>query len=219
MLFRAALLILFLANTIAFAADTAAFRAKVIGVLDGDTIEVLKDKAPVRIRLYGIDCPEHDQDFGTRAKQFTSDKVFGKTVEVVPIEKDRYARLVAKIYIDRKYLNQMIIAEGFAWWYQRHAPKDHDLQKAEDHARASQKGLWSHSDPIPPWDFRRKGASSKGKAHQKPEPKVIYHGNIKSKVFHKPECPHYNCPNCTKQFNSPEEAFKDGYRPCKFCSR
>jgi micrococcal nuclease len=163
MLFRAALLILFLANTIAFAADTAAFRAKVIGVLDGDTIEVLKVKAPVRIRLCGIDCPEHDQDFGTRAKQFTSDKVFGKTVEVVPIEKDRYERLVAKIYIDRKYLNQMIVAEGFAWWYKRYAPNDDDLWKAENDARAAKIGLWSHPNPIPPWKFRRQKASTGGK--------------------------------------------------------
>ncbi len=163
MLFRAALLILFLANTIAFAADTAAFRAKVIGVLDGDTIEVLKDKAPVRIRLYGIDCPEHDQDFGTRARQFTSDKVFGKTVEVVPIEKDRYERLVAKIYIDGKYLNQMIVAEGFAWWYKRYAPNDDDLRKAENDARAAKIGLWSHPNPIPPWKFRRQKASTGGK--------------------------------------------------------
>ena len=92
-------------------------------MLDGDTIEVLQDKAPVRIRLYGIDCPEHGQDFGTRAKQFTSDKVFGKTVEVVPVEKDRYERLVAKIYIDGKYLNQMIVAEGFAMVVQKDTPR------------------------------------------------------------------------------------------------
>jgi len=163
MLFRTALLIVFLAITTAFSADTSTFRAKVIGVLDGDTIEVLRDKSPVHIRLYGIDCPEHDQDFGTRAKQFTSDKVFGKTVEVVPMDQDRYERLVAKIYIDRKYLNQMIVAEGFAWWYQRCAPKDDDLQIAENGARASSKGLWSHPDPIPPWDFRKKKSPRTGK--------------------------------------------------------
>ena len=167
MLFRAAFLILFLFNAIAFSSDTSTFRAKVIGVLDGDTIEVLKDKAPVRIRLYGIDCPEHDQDFGTRAKQFTSDKVFGKTVEVVPVEKDRYARQVAKIYIDGKYLNQMIVAEGFAWWYKRYAPKDIDLKDAENEARSSKKGLWSHPNPIPPWKFRRQKASKDGNNQQK----------------------------------------------------
>ena len=162
MSFRAAFLILFLFNAIAFSSDTSTFRAKVIGVLDGDTIEVLKDKTPIRIRLYGIDCPERDQDFGTRAKQFTSDKVFKKTVEVVPVEKDQYNRLVAKIYIDGKYLNQMIVAEGFAWWYKRYAPKDIDLKDAEDEARSSKKGLWSHPNPIPPWKFRRQKASNGG---------------------------------------------------------
>jgi len=167
MLFQAAFLILFLFNAIAFCSDISTFRGKVIGVLDGDTIEVLKDKAPVRIRLYGIDCPEHGQDFGTRAKQFTSDKVFGKTVEVVPVEKDRYERQVAKIYIDGKYLNQMIVAEGFAWWYKRYAPNDVDLKEAENGARSSKKGLWSHPNPIPPWKFRRQKASTVGEYQQK----------------------------------------------------
>ena len=167
MLFRAAFLILFLFNAIAFSSDTSTFRGKVIGVLDGDTIEVLKDKTPVRIRLYGIDCPEHDQDFGTRAKQFTSDKVFGKTVEVVPVEKDRYARQVANIYIDGKYLNQMIVAEGLAWWYKRYAPDDIDLKEAENEAKSSKKGLWSHPNPIPPWKFRRQKASKDGEYEQK----------------------------------------------------
>jgi hypothetical protein len=48
-------LIMLLFNAIAFSSDTSTFRSKVIGVLEGDTVEVLKDKAPVRIRLYGID--------------------------------------------------------------------------------------------------------------------------------------------------------------------
>ena len=167
MLFRAAFLILFVFNAIAFSSDTSTFQGKVIGVLDGDTIEVLKDKAPVRIRLYGIDCPEHDQDFGTRARRFTSDKVFKKTVEVVPVEKDQYNRLVAKIYIDGKYLNQMIVAEGLAWWYKRYAPNDVDLKEAENDARSSKKGLWSHPNPIPPWKFRRQKASTDGEYQQK----------------------------------------------------
>ncbi len=167
MLFRTAFLILFVFNAIAFSSDTSTFQGKVIGVLDGDTIEVLKDKAPVRIRLYGIDCPEHDQDFGTRARRFTSDKVFKKTVEVVPVEKDQYNRLVAKIYIDGKYLNQMIVAEGFAWWYKRYAPKDIDLKDAENEARSSKKGLWSHPNPIPPWKFRRQKVSNGGENQQK----------------------------------------------------
>jgi endonuclease YncB( thermonuclease family) len=37
----------------------------------------MKSDRAVKIRLEGIDCPELGQDFGTRAKQFTSGMVFG----------------------------------------------------------------------------------------------------------------------------------------------
>jgi endonuclease YncB( thermonuclease family) len=58
-----------------------AWSGKVIGIADGDTITVLRDKEQVRIRLYGIDCPERGQAFGNKAKQFTAKLVHGKVVE------------------------------------------------------------------------------------------------------------------------------------------
>ena len=56
----------------------ADFTGPVVSVLDGDTIEVLHNHHPERIRLSGIDCPEKGQDYDTRAKQATSELVFGK---------------------------------------------------------------------------------------------------------------------------------------------
>ena len=54
-----------------------AFQGKCIKIADGDTITVLVEgKTQHKIRLYGIDCPEKNQDFGQQAKQFTSDMVF-----------------------------------------------------------------------------------------------------------------------------------------------
>jgi len=44
---------------------TADFTGQVIGVLDGDTIEVLHNNRAERIRLSGIDCPEKGQAYGT----------------------------------------------------------------------------------------------------------------------------------------------------------
>jgi len=38
-----------------------AWSGEVVGITDGDTITVLRDKEQVRIRLYGIDCPEGGQ--------------------------------------------------------------------------------------------------------------------------------------------------------------
>ena len=207
------------------AANANTFTAKVIGIMDGDTIEVLHEGSPLRVRLYGIDTPEHNQDFGTRAKQFTSEKVFGKMVEVVAMDEDRYERTVAKIYVDGKYLNLMIVEAGLGWWYQRYAPNDEDLAKAERDARSARIGLWSHPTPTAPWEFRRHRASSNHKPAQpqqarvsEPQSKIVYHGNVKSKVFHQPGCKHYECKNCTARFTSRDDAETNGYRPCGICS-
>ena len=76
-----------------------AWEGKVVGIADGDTIKVMHDGHGEKIRLYGIDTPERHQDFGTKAKQFTSDKVFGKVVRVEAIDRDRYGRTVGVIHI------------------------------------------------------------------------------------------------------------------------
>jgi endonuclease YncB( thermonuclease family) len=43
------------------------FSGSVVRILDGDTIEVLHNQRPERIRLSGIDCPE-------RAKRMASER-------------------------------------------------------------------------------------------------------------------------------------------------
>lgn len=59
----------------AIAAD---FSGSVVSVSDGDTIEVLHNQRPERIRLHGIDCPEKGQAYGKKAKQATSALALGK---------------------------------------------------------------------------------------------------------------------------------------------
>ena len=46
---------------------------------------------------------------------------------------------------------------------------------------------------------------------------TIYHGNVRSKKFHRPGCRYYNCKNCTAEFTSREQAIQAGYVPCKVC--
>jgi micrococcal nuclease len=80
------------------------YSGKCVGVHDGDTISVMKAGRTVKICLEGIDCPELGQDFGTRAKQFTSALVFGKDVEVKEYNLDIYRRIVARVYVEGKDL-------------------------------------------------------------------------------------------------------------------
>ncbi len=92
--------ILWLLASIALAAD---FTGRVVGVSDGDTITVLHNGVGERIRLHGIDCPEKRQAFGNRAKQLTSALVFGKTVTVQAVDRDRYGRTVGEAVRPKAY--------------------------------------------------------------------------------------------------------------------
>lgn len=210
-----------------------AWNGKVVGVADGDTITVLNNNKPTKIRLYGVDCPEKSQPFGQKAKQFTSDKVFKKNVKIDPIDTDRYGRTVGLVLFDNgKSLNESLVESGLAWVYKTycHKPQCENWLRIESAARTKKIGLWSMPDPVPPWQFRR---SKKGISHspasettlkqteyqssQKSETK--YHGNVSSKKFHEPGCKQYNCKNCTAVFKSRDEAIAAGYKPCGICNK
>lgn len=136
--------------------NDARYEAYVVGIADGDTITVLTNQnEQVKIRLYGIDCPEKKQAFGTKARQFIADLVFNKTVSIQPIQRDRYGRLVAKVYVDNRDVGLTMIEYGYAWWYQQYAKKATDYKQAQAKARRQQLGLWADANPVAPWMFRK----------------------------------------------------------------
>jgi endonuclease YncB( thermonuclease family) len=132
------------------------FSGKVVAVVDGDTLSVLLDGKAAKIRLHGIDTPEKAQAFGTRARQFTSELVFGQTVTVRVHDTDRYGRLVGEVLLPNgRSLNHELVAAGLAWWYKRYAPNDATLAKLEAEAKAAKRGLWSDPHAVAPWTWRR----------------------------------------------------------------
>jgi endonuclease YncB( thermonuclease family) len=101
-------------------ATAAAWPGKVVGVTDGDSITVLHEGRGGQIRLSGIDCPEKNQDFGTKAKHTTSILTFAKVVEVESVTVDRYGRTVAFVRVGDTFVNKELIRQGLAWvftWY------------------------------------------------------------------------------------------------------
>lgn len=85
------------------------YSARVIGISDGDTIRVLHDNRQERVRLYGIDCPELGQAFGTKAKNFTGDLVFGKDVTLRVRDHDRWGRIVAEVILPDGRNNRKVL--------------------------------------------------------------------------------------------------------------
>lgn len=128
---------------------------KVVGVSDGDTLTVLDSgNRQYKIRLSAIDAPEKNQPFGMRSKQVLSSLCFGKEARVAPLKEDRYGRTVADVNCGGRNVNEEQIRGGMAWVYRKYAKGYGDLYRLEDEARASRRGLWADSEPIPPWEWR-----------------------------------------------------------------
>jgi endonuclease YncB( thermonuclease family) len=142
------------------AAPPAGWTGKVSGVADGDTVEVMRAGAAVRVRLFGIDSPERNQPFGTRARQMAAKLAFGQTVQVRPRSQDRFGRVVAEVILpDGTSLNETLVGQGMAWWYRDFARRETRLRLLEEQAREQRLGLWADSDPVPPWVWRKTARS------------------------------------------------------------
>jgi micrococcal nuclease len=131
--------------------------AKVVAIKDGDTVVVLDSlNNQTTLRLSEVDTPEKSQAFGTKAKQFTSDQIYLKTIKYVVTDTDRYGRSIAMIYydVDNKYLSAEIIKAGMGWHYKRYSTSK-ELALFEVNARKYKIGLWIDNNPIAPWEFRK----------------------------------------------------------------
>lgn len=127
----------------------------VIAVTDGDTIKCLTaDKKQIKVRLNQIDAPESKQDFGTKSKQALSDLIFGKDVIIKSAGIDRYQRTLGTIYVDEQDINLEMVKLGMAWVYTQYA-KDLAYFDAEKQARIEKIGLWSVSNSVAPWEWRK----------------------------------------------------------------
>lgn len=132
------------------------FFAKVVRVIDGDTIVVLdQNNQQIKIRLEGIDCPESNQDFGTQAKKATSELCFGKKVRIEQSGVDRYGRVLAFVYVGDVCVNEELLKQGMAWHYKKYN-QDEILAQLEKTARSLQIGLWNLKEPVEPWKWRNK---------------------------------------------------------------
>ncbi len=137
-----------------------AFKGRVIGITDGDTIRVLDPtNQDHKIRLQGIDAPERGQAFGTKSRQNLSDLVFDKQITIEYSKRDRYGRLVGRVLLNGRDICLEQIKAGMAWHYKHYqgeqSPDDRKLYaNAEEQARAAGRGLWTDSNPWPPWEFR-----------------------------------------------------------------
>jgi micrococcal nuclease len=222
-------LMLFLSFLLCLAAPSPLFAwdGRVTSVIDGDLLTALHDGREERLRLFGVDTPDEPQEFGREAREFTSESVLEKVVQVVPVSRDRHGNTVAIVLVGGVTLNRELAASGLAWVYTRDCdrPECKEWKKDETEARKRRDGLWSSPNkPIAPWDFRRSGGNSSkivqdvrtSRSEGKQE-RPVYCGDILTHIYYSPGCPEHKGKTCIADFKTRREAERAGYKPGPKC--
>jgi endonuclease YncB( thermonuclease family) len=132
-------------------------------IIDGDTIEIHGQ----RIRLFGIDAPEHDQlceasgaqyRCGQQAALALADQIGKQTVDCVPRDVDHYGWVIAVCSVAGEDLNAWMVRGGWALAYRHYSTA---YVPDEDAAHPAGDGIWRGTfDAL--WDWRqgkRQGAA------------------------------------------------------------
>lgn len=143
-----------LLNLFALLLGDFAYAHKVIGISDGDTMTLLVDNKPLKIRLANIDSPEKKQAFGQKSKESLSEICWDTDATYETQTIDRYGRTVAVVYCNGIEANKEQVKRGFAWVYPKYN-KDSTLPAIETEARNKKTGLWLDVEPIAPWLYRQ----------------------------------------------------------------
>jgi endonuclease YncB( thermonuclease family) len=126
-------------------------------VIDGDTLEI----HGARIRLWGIDAPEHDQlcrgddslpyRCGAAAANKLGAFIAHRLVLCVPKDTDRYGRTVATCRADAEDLGEWLVSEGLALDWPRYSKGRYSAAQRE--AERAGRGMWAGSY-VEPWQYR-----------------------------------------------------------------
>jgi micrococcal nuclease len=107
---------------------------KLVGVVDGDTIDVDIDLGfnvsySQRVRLAGIDTPESrtkdkfEKTLGLEAKEYVKTKLKDASDIIIktelPDSSEKYGRILGWVYVNgqTKSINEEMIEDGYAWHY------------------------------------------------------------------------------------------------------
>lgn len=129
---------------------TAPHLAKVVKVVDGDTIMI---EGGLKIRYIGVNTPETKdprrgvQCFGKEASAKNQALVEGKIVRLEKDveERDKYGRLLRYVWLGDEMVNETLVKEGYAFSspYPPNIKYHKRFLEAERDARYKGRGLWS----------------------------------------------------------------------------
>lgn len=211
--------------------------ARVIRVVDGDTIHVLFNGQKYKIRMIGVDTPEtvHPNKpveyYGKEASNFTKKSLSNKTVYLQKdvSETDKYGRLLRYIWLSRPSSNEpseeeiinnmynaILVKEGYAqaYTYQPDSKYSNLFTRLQRDAREQNIGMWANENIEPKQSTQpAKTESSRHEYTADTTENGKIKGNRKSMKYHVPGSMSYNkiSEENVIYFNTEQEAIDAGY--------
>ena len=129
-------------------AAAAAEAARVVRVVDADTYIMLSGTTTYRLRLLGVDAPEHDQAFGLQAADSVAQLLApGRVVLVARAGMDLYGRTLGAVLLPTSTvaaagrsvpLDSLLVVRGWAWAFD---PNRTVAGRAQEQVAAQRAGL------------------------------------------------------------------------------
>ncbi len=150
-----------LAGSLPALAISPPLAGEVTWIYDGDTLEI---EGAGKVRLLGIDAPEHENSprdryyqrwkipptrlraIAAEARRFLIQEVKGKRVTLTfdQVPRDKYDRLLVYLQLpDGRLLNQVLLERGYASVFRKFDfTRQNDFLRSEERARKAGIGLW-----------------------------------------------------------------------------
>jgi len=125
--------------------------ARIVNVIDGDTVQVEMDGRIYPVRYIGIDCPEFGEYGYEQATQANRQLVQDRTVRLVKdvSDTDQYGRLLRYVYVGDTFVNAELVRRGLATAFTYPPDVAHSALLAQlgREAREAGRGLWAAPTP------------------------------------------------------------------------
>jgi endonuclease YncB( thermonuclease family) len=125
---------------------------------DGDTLRIRQGEKVTKVRFCGIDAPELAQPLGVESRDYLKRLVGDGAVRVVMVEKDKYDRTVAELFLaDGRSVNVEMVRAGMAYHYAKYSGNcsvKGAIVQAESQAQVNRLGVWAGRHQKP-WEYRQ----------------------------------------------------------------
>jgi len=112
-------------------------------IYDGDTLTVGCGQGKLKVRVWGIDAPEKGQKpWGDDSRDFLNHLIGDKAIQIQVVDKDRYGRVVARLFLGEHDIGLSMINKGKAIVYKQYN-NSRTYREAQVVAQNQKVGIWS----------------------------------------------------------------------------